>query len=123
MLKFRTMALMLSATALVLTGCANIPRGADRINLITLEEARANGCEKLDTAGSMSLILINGRARNMAKIVQRALTVPGATHIALNKGDTAWTGARSTVFRCPNPNLKTSDPATREISLEYIGHD
>lgn len=36
----------LTASALI-AGCANVPREAHRINLITLDEAEANHCKSL----------------------------------------------------------------------------
>lgn len=115
--------LSLSALALVLSGCANLPAGADRINLITLEEAQANHCKKLGWVGSVSAVLINGKARNTAQIVKKALEIPGATHIAYTKGEAGYSNARAQVLKCPNPNLKTKDPDTRRYSKDYLGHD
>ncbi len=68
-------------SAIVLAGCSSIPRGADRLNMITEQEAKANNCVLLDKAGSISLILINGSKRNTQAAVRKALTVKGATHV------------------------------------------
>ncbi|WP_443744439.1 hypothetical protein [Sutterella sp.] len=115
--------LALSALALVLSGCANLPASADRINLITLGEAQANHCEKLGWVGSVAIVPINGKARNTAQIVKKALKIPGATHIAYTKGEAGYSNARAQVLKCPNPNLKTKDPDTRRYSKDYLGHD
>ena len=71
----------LTASALI-AGCANVPREAHRINLITLDEAEANHCKSLGWVGSVSVLLINGKARNTAVILKKAVKMPGATHIA-----------------------------------------
>lgn len=42
----------LTASALI-AGCANVPREAHRINLITLDEAEANHCKSLGWVGSV----------------------------------------------------------------------
>lgn len=115
--------LAVSALVLVLSGCANLPAGSNCINLITLEEAQANHCEKLGWVGSVSLVLINGKARNTAQIVKKALEIPGATHIAYTKGEAGFSNARAQVLKCPNPNLKTKDPVTLRYSREYLGHE
>lgn len=114
--------LTISAAALVLAGCANVPPGSENINLITMDEAQANNCEQLGWVGSASGILINGKARNTAQILRRALKVPGATHIAYTKGKSGWATARAAVFKCPDPNLKTKDPDTIQYSIDYLKH-
>ena len=78
--------LLLAPLAILLAGCGSIPQGADRINMITAEEAEANGCKLLDKAGSVSAILINGYKRNTQVAVRKALKVPGATHVGYTKG-------------------------------------
>ena len=40
--------LLLAPLAILLAGCGSIPQGADRINMITAEEAEANGRKLLD---------------------------------------------------------------------------
>ena len=59
---FRTMKkiLLIAPLFALLAGCGSIPKGADRLNMITAEEAEANGCKLLDKAGSVSVILVNG---------------------------------------------------------------
>ena len=74
----------LTASALI-AGCANVPREAHRINLITLDEAEANHCKSLGWVGSVSVLLINGKARNTAVILKKAVKMPGATHIAYQR--------------------------------------
>lgn len=49
---------------LTLAGCGSIPQGADRINIITEQEAKANNCRLLDKAGSVSAVMVNGYKRN-----------------------------------------------------------
>lgn len=107
--------LFLSAlSALVLAGCGSIPQGAERINMITAEEAEANNCVLLDKAGSVSAILVNGSKRNTQVAVRKALRV---------KGKPGTTNVRMFVWSCPNPNLKTSDPQVAEWQRDYLGHD
>ena len=79
---FRTMKkiLLIAPLFALLAGCGSIPKGADRLNMITAEEAEANGCKLLDKAGSVSVILVNGSKRNTQVAVRKALRVPGATH-------------------------------------------
>ena len=77
---------LLQNSGSLLAGCGSIPQGADRINMITAEEAEANGCKLLDKAGSVSAILINGYKRNTQVAVRKALKVPGATHVGYTKG-------------------------------------
>lgn len=105
----------LTASALI-AGCANVPREAHRINLITLDEAEANHCKSLGWVGSVSVLLINGKARNTAVILKKAVKMPGATHIAYTKGEAGYATTRAQVLSCPNPNLKTKDPETMLIS-------
>lgn len=101
----------LTASALI-AGCANVPREAHRINLITLDEAEANHCKSLGWVGSVSVLLINGKARNTAVILKKAVKMPGATHIAYTKGEAGYATTRAQVLSCPNPDLKTKDPET-----------
>lgn len=116
--------LFLSAlSALVLAGCGSIPQGAERINMITAEEAEANNCVLLDKAGSVSAILVNGSKRNTQVAVRKALRVKGATHVGYTKGKPGTTNVRMFVWSCPNPNLKTSDPQVAEWQRDYLGHD
>ena len=96
----------LTASALI-AGCANVPREAHRINLITLDEAEANHCKSLGWVGSVSVLLINGKARNTAVILKKAVKMPGATHIAYTKGEAGYATTRAQVLSCPTPNLKT----------------
>ena len=105
----------LTASALI-AGCANVPREAHRINLITLDEAEANHCKSLGWVGSVSVLLINGKARNTAVILKKAVKMPGATHIG-------YATTRAQVLSCPNPNLKTKDPETMAYQREYLEHD
>lgn len=56
--------LLLAPLCALLAGCGSIPKGADRLNMITAAEAEANGCKLLDKAGSVSAIMINGSKRN-----------------------------------------------------------
>lgn len=109
--------------ALVLTGCGSIPKGADRINMITAEEAQANHCVLLDKAGSVSAILINGSKRNTQVAVRKALRVKGATHVGYTKGKPGTTNVRMFVWSCPNPDLKTQDPQVAAWQKEYLGHE
>jgi|GEM_PF-259575 len=97
----------LTASALI-AGCANVPREAHRINLITLDEAEANHCKSLGWVGSVSVLLINGKARNTAVILKKAVKMPGATHIAYTKGEAGYATTRAQVLSCPNPDLKRS---------------
>lgn len=116
--------LFLSAlSALVLAGCGSIPQGAERINMITAEEAEANNCVLLDKAGSVSAILVNGSKRNTQVAVRKALRVKGATHVGYTKGKPGTTNVRMFVWSCPNPNLKTSDLQVAEWQRDYLGHD
>lgn len=110
-------------SAIVLAGCGSIPRGADRLNMITEQEAKANNCVLLDKAGSISLILINGSKRNTQAAVRKALTVKGATHVGYTKGVPGTTNVRMFVWSCPNPNLKTSDPKVAAWQKDYLGHE
>lgn len=112
----------LTASALI-AGCANVPREAHRINLITLDEAEANHCKSLGWVGSVSVLLINGKARNTAVILKKAVKMPGATHIAYTKGEAGYATTRAQVLSCPNPNLKTKDPETMAYQREYLEHD
>lgn len=111
------------AAALMLAGCGSIPVGAERINMITTEEAHANGCTQLDKAGSVSAILINGYKRNTQVAVRKALRVKGATHVSYTKGVPGVTNVRMFVWSCPNPNLRTQDPEVAQWQREYLGHD
>ena len=112
----------LTASALI-AGCANVPREAHRINLITLDEAEANHCKSLGWVGSVSVLLINGKARNTAVILKKAVKMPGATHIAYTKGEAGYATTRAQVQSCPNPDLKTKDPETMAYQREYLEHD
>lgn len=112
----------LTASALI-AGCANVPREAHRINLITLDEAEANHCKSLGWVGSVSVLLINGKARNTAVILKKAVKMPGATHIAYTKGEAGYATTRAQVLSCPNPDLKTKDPETMAYQREYLEHD
>ena len=87
----------LTASALI-AGCANVPREAHRINLITLDEAEANHCKSLGWVGSVSVLLINGKARNTAVILKKAVKMPGATHIAYTKGEAGYATTRAQVL-------------------------
>ena len=58
---------------LTLAGCGSIPQGADRINIITEQEAKANNCRLLDKAGSVSAVMVNGYKRNTQVAVTKAL--------------------------------------------------
>ncbi len=109
--------------ALVLTGCGSIPQGADRINMITEQEAKDNNCVLLDKAGSISMILINGSKRNTQVAVRKALRVKGATHVGYTKGVPGTTNVRMFIWSCPNPNLKTKDPKVAAWQKEYLGHE
>lgn len=115
--------LALAAASLLISGCGSIPKGAERINMITTEEARANGCTQLDKAGSISTILINGYKRNTQAAVRKALRVKGATHVSYTKGKPGTTNVRMFVWSCPNPNLKTQDEEVAQWQLDYLGHD
>lgn len=108
--------------AATLAGCAHVPHSASRINLITEHEAAVNHCQKLTYVGSASAILINGKARNTAVIVQKALRVKGATHITFTKGEPGYAFTKANVWRCPNPNLQTKDEATRLYQNQYMHH-
>lgn len=112
-----------TATALVLTGCGSIPEGAERLNMITEQEAKVNNCVLLDKAGSISMILINGSKRNTQVAVRKALRVKGATHVGYTKGVPGTTNVRMFVWACPNPNLKTSDPQVAAWQKDYLGHE
>ena len=102
----------LTASALI-AGCANVPREAHRINLITLDEAEANHCKSLGWVGSVSVLLI----------LKKAVKMPGATHIAYTKGEAGYATTRAQVLSCPNPDLKTKDPETMAYQREYLKHD
>lgn len=115
--------LLLAPLAILLAGCGSIPQGADRINMITAEEAKANGCKLLDKAGSVSGILINGYKRNTQVAVRKALKVPGATHVGYTKGKPGASNVRMFIWSCPNPDLKTNDPKVAAWQKEYLGHD
>ena len=112
----------LTASALI-AGCANVPREAHRINLITLDEAEANPCKSLGWVGSVSVLLSNGKARNTAVILKKAVKMPGATHIAYTKGEAGYATTRAQVLSCPNPALKTKDPETMAYQREYLKHN
>lgn len=99
------------------------PREAHRINLITLDEAEANHCKSLGWVGSVSVLLINGKARNTAVILKKAVKMPGATHIAYTKGEAGYATTRAQVLSCPNPDLKTKDPETMAYQREYLKHN
>ena len=96
----------LTASALI-AGCANVPREAHRINLITLDEAEANHCKSLGWVGSVSVLLINGKARNTAVILKKAVKMPGATHIAYTKGEAGYATTRAELPE-PRPENKRS---------------
>lgn len=108
---------------LVTAGCASKPDRFGRIHLITHEEALANNCTQLAFAGSASGILINGKARNTAVIVKKALQVEGATHISYSKGEAGYAFTRANIWSCPNPNLISSDPTTLKMARKYVGHE
>lgn len=118
----RTLALC-AVAGLVLTGCGSIPAGADRINMITTEEAEANHCVLLDKAGSVSAIIVNGYKRNTQVAVRKALQIKGATHVSYTKGKPGATNVRMFIWSCPNPDLKTSDSQVAAWQKEYLGHD
>ena len=122
---FRTMKkiLLIAPLFALLAGCGSIPKGADRLNMITAEEAEANGCKLLDKAGSVSVILVNGSKRNTQVAVRKALRVPGATHVGYTKGKPGTTNVRMFIWACPNPDLKTKDPKVAAWQKEYLGHD
>lgn len=122
---FRTMKkiLLIAPLFALLAGCGSIPKGADRLNMITAEEAEANGCKLLDKAGSVSVILVNGSKRNTQVAVRKALRVPGATHVGYTKGKPGTTNVRMFIWVCPNPDLKTKDPKVAAWQKEYLGHD
>lgn len=115
--------LVASLSAFVLAGCGSIPKGADRLNMITQEEADANGCQLLDKAGSISVLMINGSKRNTQAAVRKALRVKGATHVGYTKGKPGVTNVRMFIWSCPNPNLKTQDPQVAQWQRNYLGHD
>ncbi len=116
---------IIAAGALIVTmaGCASYPDREGRIHLITEEEAQSSQCEHLDYAGSASAILINGKKRNTAVIVKKALTVKGATHISYTKGEAGYAFTKANIWKCPDPNMTTSDPETRRMARSYIGHE
>lgn len=78
----------LTASALI-AGCANVPREAHRINLITLDEAEANHCKSLGWVGSVSVLLINGKARNTAVILKKAVKCPARRTLPIPKAKPA----------------------------------
>lgn len=112
-----------AAVLLMLSGCGSIPQGAERINMITADEAQANNCVLLDKAGSVSAIMINGYKRNTQVAVRKALRVKGATHVGYTKGKPGATNVRMFIWSCPNPELKTSDPKVAAWQKDYLGHD
>jgi hypothetical protein len=123
--KFMEKRIILAAgltAAAVLAGCGSIPQGAERINMITQAEAKANSCQLLDKAGSVSAVMINGYKRNTQVAVTKALRVPGATHVGYTKGKPGTTNVRMFVWKCPNPNLRTKDPQVAAWQKEYLGH-
>lgn len=107
----------------LLMGCASFHDKEGRIHLITEEEAQAAQCEHLNYAGSASGILINGKKRNTQVIVRKALTIPGATHISYTKGEAGWAFTRANIWRCPNPDMKSTDPETLALARKYVGHE
>ncbi len=109
--------------AVLLSGCASKPDRQGRIHLITHAEAVAAGCQKLDYAGSASALLINGKARNTAVIVKKALTVKGATHISYTKGEAGYAFTKANIWGCPDPNMTTQDPETKKMARSYVGHE
>ena len=109
-------------TVLTLAGCGSIPQGADRINIITEQQAKANNCRLLDKVGSVSAVMVNGYKRNTQVAVTKALRVPGATHVGYTKGKPGTTNVRIFVWKCPNPNLRTKDAQVAAWQKEYLGH-
>ena len=81
----------------------NVPREAHRINLITLDEAEANHCKQPRLVGSVSVLLINGKARNTAVILRKRSRCPAATHDCLYKGEAGYATTRAQVLSCPKP--------------------
>ncbi|MGN1209658.1 MAG: hypothetical protein ACI4SV_05100 [Duodenibacillus sp.] len=114
--------LALGAAILSLLGCAHVPSESSRLHLITENEAAALGCKHLDFVGSASGILINGKARNTAVILQKALKVPGATHLSYTKGLPGYAFTKANVWKCPDPGYTTTDPDTQAYAKKYFGH-
>lgn len=116
------LAITACSVAAMTAGCASYADREGKIHLITEQEAAAAKCEKLDYAGSASAILINGKKRNTNQIVKKALAVPGATHISYTKGNAGYAFTKANIWKCSDPNMTTTDPATRKEALSYIGH-
>lgn len=79
-------------------------------------------CLHLDYAGSASALPINGKARNRAVIVKKALCVEGSTHLSFTKGKPGYALTKANIWKCPNPNYTTKDPDTQQLAREYFGH-
>ena len=119
----RLVCTMAAAAALAaLVGCAHVPSESARLHLITEHEAAQLKCQHLDFVGSASGILINGKARNTAVILQKAIKVPGATHLSYTKGFPGYAFTKANVWKCPNPDYTTQDPDTQKYAKEYFGH-
>lgn len=110
-------------TVIAVSGCASFPDKEGKIHLILEKEAVQHRCKKLDYAGSASAILINGKKRNTAVIVKKALATKGATHISYTKGEAGYAFTKANIWACPNPNMTSSDPETLKTAREYIGHE
>ena len=114
---------VLGAFVFTVSGCASRVDTEGRIHLINEEEAYSNNCRHLDYAGSASALLINGKKRNTAVIVKKALTVKGATHISYTKGEAGYAFTKANIWKCPDPDMVSSDPETRRVARSYIGHE
>lgn len=114
---------VVAVAASALSGCAGYPDKRGQIHLITESEAAANHCQFLNFAGSASALLINGKKRNTAVIVKKALRVKGATHISYTKGEAGYAFTKANIWACPNPDLTTSDLETKKMARDYIGHE
>ncbi|MDY4164006.1 MAG: hypothetical protein SOX97_10565 [Sutterella sp.] len=110
------------SAAALLSACANLPEGSERLHLITEQEAADLQCQHLDYAGSASALLINGKARNSAVIVRKALSVEGSTHLSFTKGKPGYAFTKANIWKCPNPNYTTKDPGTQQLARDYFGH-
>ena len=111
-----------AACGFLLNGCATVPPSAAHIHLITEQEAAQHHCTYLTYAGSASGILVNGKARNTAKIIEKAASVPGATHVSYTKGLPGYAFTKANIWKCPNPNMTTKDSQTAAYAVEYFGH-
>ncbi|MBP3439531.1 MAG: hypothetical protein J6K46_09490 [Sutterella sp.] len=85
-------------------------------------EAADLQCLHLDYAGSASVLLINGKARNSAVIVKKALSVEGSAHLSFTKGKPGYAFTKANIWKCQNPNYTTKDPDTQQFAREYFGH-